>query len=351
MKKRVFLPMLCALACIGLSAQTSVAPVGAAAVPSESVVYLLPKTEVVVEVEMAHTVRKAGPFRKYAERYLGVRDVVADDGGEWRLAAVRLRGRIAPDTEKRFAVAVNKKTTAYNIQTAENGVILSVNQTVDSPKQTRKKRPVQSECDTLAAFDMACLGEEALVASSVPKMAEMAAKQIYQIRENRANLLSGENENLPDGAALKLMLKRLDEAEKELLALFVGRTAVCRQTVEMAVSPLAGQTDSVLFRVSRHAGLVAADDLSGEPVYFNLFADTQPVDSQQVYDGQKPCGLFYNVPLTATVAISDGVKTLAERSFVMPQLGAVRCLPAALFNGQATKVRFTRFGGIKSISK
>ncbi len=351
MKKRFFLPLLGALVCIGVAAQTSVVAVGSAGVAPENVCYLLPKTEVVVEVEMAQTLRKAGPFCKYAERYLGVRQVVTDDGCEWHLAAVRLHGRVVPDSEKRFAVAVNKKTTAYNIQVSEKGVILAVNHVVDTQKKLRKTPVKQSDCDTLAAFDMACLGEEALVASSVPKMAEMAAKQIYRIRENRANLLSGENEKLPDGAALAVMLQRLDEAEKELVALFVGRTMVCHQTTTMVLSPQTEQTDSVLCRISRYAGVVAADDLSGEPIYFSLSVDEQSSDFQQNNDLSKPCGLFYNVPTTATITISDGAKTLAEQSLMMPQFGAVRCLPAALFDGQTTKVKFTRFGGIESISK
>ncbi len=351
MKKRIFLPLFGALACVGLSAQTSVVAVGSAAVAPENVCYLLPKTEIVVEVEMAQTLRKTGPFCKYAERYLGVRHVVTDDGCEWRLAAVRLHGRVVPDDEKRFAVAVNKKTTAYNIQTSEKGVILAVNQVVDVQKMPRKTRAKQPDCDTLMPFDMACLGEEALVASSVPKMAEMAAKQIYRIRENRANLLSGENEKLPDGAALAMMLQRLDEAEKELVALFVGRTMVCHQTTTMVLSPRSEQTDSVLCRISRYAGVVAADDLSGEPIYFSLSVDGQSLDFQQNNEQPKSCGLFYNVPTTATVTISDGQKTLAEQSLTMPQFGTVRCLPAALFDGQATKVQFTRFGGIESISK
>ncbi len=351
MKKSVFLLPFCLLACVGVAAQTSVVPVERAAVSGENVFYLLPRTEVVVTIEMEHAVRKAGPFCKYAERYLGVRDVVAADGSEWRLTAVRLHGRTVPDAEKRFAVAVNKKTTAYNIQTDENGVILSVNQTIDLPKKAQKTQHRQLECDTMPTFDLACLGEEALVASSVPKMAEMAAKQIYRIRENRANLLSGENEQLPDGTALELMLKQLDETEKELLALFVGRTAVCRSTTTMVLSPQAAQTDSVLFRISRHAGLVAADDFAGEPIYFSLSIDEKSADFQQYNDASKPCGLFYNVPAMATITISDGQKTLASKSLMMPQLGSVRCLPAALFDGRATQVRFTRFGGIESISK
>lgn len=350
MKNRVFLLMFCILACVYLSAQTSVVPLSTGAASPESVVYLLPKLDVVVEIEMEHTVRKAGPFYKYAERYLGVCDMIVGDDSEWRLAAVRLHSRIVPDTTKAFAVAVNKKTTAYNIQTDDKGVIRSVNQLIESPVTPfcpAKKQPL---CDTLPPFSMACLGEEALVANSVPKMAEMAAKQIYRIRESRANLLSGENEILPDGTALQLMLNRLDKEENELLALFVGRTSVCHSVSQIEVSPVVEQTDSVLFRISRHEGLLPADDLSGEPVYFSLLPEPQGSLPAEL-DGRKPFGLFYNVPRMALVTISDGVDILAEKSFAMPQLGALRSLPAALFDGCATKVCFTRLGGIKSISK
>lgn len=350
MKRFIFSSIVLALAVVVASAQTSVVPVDQA-VANDVVTYFLPKTELVVVANVAQTVRKAGPFCKYAERYLGVDDVIVADDSAWQLESVALHSRMVADAGKCYAIAVNKKTTAYNIRTNNHGVIQSVNQTVEPQKTTSSKPKKSCQCDTLTDFDLSCLGEEALVATSIPKMAEMAAKQIYQIRENRANLLSGENEQLPDGAALRLMLQRLDETEAKLLALFVGRTAVCHKKVQFSFAPTAAVSDSVLFRMSRYEGIVEADDLAGEPIYLTIEMTSQQSDNQQNANKEKSHGLFYNVPATMRVRVSDGEHIFTEKSLVMPQFGTVRSLPASLFDGQNTCVEFNRLGGIKSISK
>ena len=59
------------------------------------------------------------------------------------------------------------------------------------------------------------LSEELLMAGSTAKQAEVAAKQIYRIRESRLNILTGEADNLPpDGDAMKLVIEQLEQQEK-----------------------------------------------------------------------------------------------------------------------------------------
>ena len=56
------------------------------------------------------------------------------------------------------------------------------------------------------------LTEEILMASSTAKMAELVAKEIYNIRESKNALVRGQADNMPkDGAQLKLMLDNLEE--------------------------------------------------------------------------------------------------------------------------------------------
>ena len=54
--------------------------------------------------------------------------------------------------------------------------------------------------------DASVFSEELLMAGSTAKQAEVAAKQIYRVRESRLNILTGEADNLPpDGEAMKLV--------------------------------------------------------------------------------------------------------------------------------------------------
>ena len=333
-------------------AQTAVVAADSSAAADNAVLYYLPKTELVVLAEAECTVQQNGPFYKYAERYLGVSDVVTAPTKTWRLKRVCVQAQPVRDEQKCYAVAVNKKTTAYYLQTTDDGVLVAVNAPTPTPDlQPQPTWPVAAEAaDTVVTFDMAQLGEEALVASSVPKMAELAAKQIYQIRESRAALLAGDNETLPDGAALGVMLQRLDEAERELVALFVGKSVTyCRSAVYSVVPDKPVERD-VLFRMSRFEGIVAADNLIGEPVYLSVTAPKQPTRRRAV-GAEAPCGIVYNVPTAAVVELSDCVSVLAHAVVPMPQLGGVDCLPAMLFDGNATRVTLTEYGALKSISR
>ncbi|KAI4367809.1 hypothetical protein C825_000006 [Parabacteroides sp. ASF519] len=71
--------------------------------------------------------------------------------------------------------------------------------------------------------DASVFSEELLMAGSTARQAEVAAKQIYRIRESRLNILTGDADNLPpDGEAMKLVIQQLEEQEKALTNLFTG---------------------------------------------------------------------------------------------------------------------------------
>lgn len=352
MTKKGFLGLIVGLL-VGANgaAQTAVVAADGSAAADNSVLYYLPKTELVVTIEAACTVRQNGPFYKYAERYLGITDVITAPAKEWRLQQVCVQAQPVRDEQKCYAVAVNKKTTAYYLHTTDDGVLLAVNRPTgasDRPQQ-QPEIPAPTDVDTLITFDMAQLDEEALVASSIPKMAELAAKQIYRIRESRAALLAGDNETLPDGAALAVMLNRLDEAERELLALFAGKSVTYCRKSSYVVIPDKPVEREVLCRISRHEGLVDADNLIGEPVYWSVAVPKQPL--RPLAADAEPCGIIYNVPATAVVEVSDGVAVLAHAVVTMPQFGGVACVPAMLFDGKATRMELTPYGALKSISQ
>src|SRR5574344_1290149 len=89
--KKYLLSVLCLLAALYAFSQTNVVPFSPSDAIGEGVVYCLPKTVIVVETETEQTVQKVGPFVKYAQLYLGVKDVVVEDKSVWQLTAVKLR--------------------------------------------------------------------------------------------------------------------------------------------------------------------------------------------------------------------------------------------------------------------
>lgn len=185
-------------------------------------------TRVVMRMQVRCTISKPGMFAEYAERYLGVKDAIT-----------------RPSTE--FAID--------DIMLYEQG----------KEPEIKKER-----IDTAIRFNMNCLGEEALQATSMPKMAERVAKQIYQLREARTALITGDMAALPDGEALKTMLKRIDREERELVALFIGKRKSYTYCKDIVITPDEDAVYKVIARFSKLNGIVDADDMIGEPIYMTL---------------------------------------------------------------------------------
>ena len=90
------------------------------------------------------------------------------------------------------------------------------------------------------------------MAGSTAKQAEVAAKQIYRIRESRLNILTGEADNLPpDGEAMKLVIQQLEEQEKALTNLFTGILTKETEHYEVSIIPH-DNLDTCLYELERN---------------------------------------------------------------------------------------------------
>jgi hypothetical protein len=203
------------------------------------------------------------------------------------------------------------------------------------------------------------LMEEQMVASSVAKMAEGAAKQIYHIREMRMNLLAGDVEHTPaDGQAMLLVLNELDKREAMLAALFIGSRKVEQHSHTINYVPSKDVTERIIGRVSQYAGIVPADDLSGEPIRLTLAGKRQDYASNnmQAAKGSKaalPSQLYYNLPGTAKVVVEFGKDIRVSANLPIAQFGIAVPIAKSLLTSKPTpKIYFnTQTGNILSIEQ
>ena len=182
-----------------------------------------------------------GELYQYSERYLGTKQALTESGTTFTL---RLVSVLEPDT------AAKKAGSRFG----------------RSAHETPRNEKNRTQTPHLPA-----LSEDALLASSTAKKAEIVAKQIYRIREARMAILSGESEHAPaDGKAMELALKGLNRQEEELTSLFLGTTNTTPhvRNIEYTLSDSIGEVvEDIMFRFSQFTGPVSADDLSGEPVH------------------------------------------------------------------------------------
>lgn len=345
----------CLLFSLPLMAQTKVVKKNAVKANNFGITYSLPKTQLVVDAEVTKVTCKAGPYYKYAEKYLGVKDAVTEDKVYYELGKVSLANKGIPDPDNTYIVEFKSGTVAPYAYLTEDGLLCSINAEYtpeDSALEITKKN-VQAPTKVT---DASVFSEELLMAGSTARQAEVAAKQIYRIRESRLNILTGDADNLPpDGEAMKLVIQQLEEQEKALSNLFTGILTKETSHYEVEITPYDNLDREVLFRFSKLMGIVDADDLGGVPVYMNLKATErapmlEPKEAEKKEKSMK--GIIYNVPGKASIEISMNKKTLYKGEAQITQFGSREGLAPVMFEDKKAPVKvyfYPETGAIKQI--
>ena len=292
-----------------LMAQTKVVKKNAVKANNFGITYSLPKTSLVVDAEVTKVTCKAGPYYQYAEKYLGVKDAVTEDKVYFDLGKISLINRGLPDADNTYIVEFKQGTVAPYAYLTEDGLLCSIN---------AEYTPVESELDAVKknkgpqqkVTDTSVFSEELLMAGSTAKQAEVAAKQIYRIRESRLNILTGEADNLPpDGEAMKLVIQQLEEQEKALTNLFTGILTKETEHYEVSIIP-----------------------------HDNLDKSLK--------------GIVYNVPGKASIEILMNKKTLYKGEAQITQFGTREGLAPVMFEDKKAPVKvlfYPETGAIKQI--
>ena len=285
------------------------------------VVYSLPKTVLSIDLETEKITRKPGIYYQYSERYLATNQVITEEKTTYRLKSVLVKANAVPDIKRTFVVPLAKNSIFNRIALTPEGLLCGINVPAIPYKPTvsgEEYTPIANKTDEATLLP---LGEEYMLAGSTAKLAEGVAKQIYRLRESRVGLLTGDMEHTPDDVSG--MLAGIDKQEKELTSLFVGKTSVDVQKFTLTVSPDSVAANKVLFRLSAFKGLVAPNDLSGNPYYINVTPDfvSSVVPNPKA---SKPDGALYTImPASATITIGDGANILYTGKVMLPQYGAM----------------------------
>ena len=315
------------------------------------VVYALPKTQIEIEIKANKVNYKPGEFSKYADRYLRLTNISAEPEEYWELSSVKVKPVGVPNSEATYFVKLKDKTVAPLMELTEDGLIKSINVPYSGNNTT--KAATNTPASQRKANPRDFLTEEILMASSTAKMAELVAKEIYNIRESKNALLRGEADNMPkDGAQLKLMLDNLNQQETAMTEMFSGKIKKEPKTFTIRLTPKE-MKDEVAFRFSRKLGVVANNDLAGEPYYISV-TDLKSPDVSATEEGKKKVdGVAYNLPGKAQVTLMYNNKKLFDDQLPITQFGTVEYLAPVLFNKNSTiKVLFdTATGGLIKVDR
>lgn len=329
--KKIALPILLALTAMGY-AQTDVS-VYMPGKSMDAVTYFLPKTVIEIEVEAVKVTYTPGEFCKYANRYMRLTGLSDKPSSHWEIGSIKTQSIGIPDPDNVYSIKLKDKSIAPLVDLTQDGIIKSINRPIEkSQVPAQKIAPAKRKINPRDYMT-----EEILMASSTAKMAELVAKEIYNIRESKNAIVRGQADNMPkDGEAMKLMLSNLDEQENAMLEMFSGTTTRETKQFTIRLVPNNDLNKEILFRFSSRLGVLPKDDLGGKPVYVNLTnLNTVP----QTLDGKekkKLGGVVYNVPGKAQITVFTSGKKYVEQALPVTQFGNQEILADDLFNKRTT---------------
>lgn len=322
------------------------------------VAYSLPKTSLAVKADYTKTIRKAGEFYQYAERYLSIPNPIVENSVSYTLDNIDAISKGIPDKDKSYLVEFRANTTAPFVALTKDGLICAINDDYTFPKEEVVKVDILS---TSSLPDpRSFLSEEILRAGSTAKQAELIAKQIYRLRESRNNILTGDADNMPpDGDAYKLVMSQLEEQEKALTAMFTGTEVIEKGSEEFTIIPDERDIDNkIIFRFSSKLGVVDANDLSGQPVTLSLknkepriVHELTPKEEKEI-EKKFASGIIYNIPSKAALQISYNGRNYVQRDYDVVQYGIQDVLAPKMFDNNKLPIKvvfYPEIGAIKQI--
>lgn len=313
--------------------------------PQGAVVYSLPMTSVKLEIEASRESFYAGPYAKYAQKYLGI-EARQKDAVTFTVTSARMTASVEADMSARYTLNPGIGMPAFLSLTSQGLVSVSASAAEETSwrfpaagKADFSGRGVTSNLTSEAAtlyrnvknessYNKVAVQQEMVVQKSPEARAKEAAEMIFNLRKKRVQIITGDTDATFSGEALSAAIEEISRLEKEYMSLFIGYSEFSEQRMNYEVVPSKDNENQiyVAFRLSDSKGLVPADDLSGKPYLLEFVYEPVAVPS-----GKQPSAkgilAHYRVPASCNVRLSDGVNALLQSRMPVYQLGIESTFP------------------------
>ena len=294
----------------------------------------------------------AGPYAKYAEKYLGIKPRQNDEVA-FQLTQIKMTPYVEADQSRRYSFNVKKGSVdASFLKLSSQGLISFSDANFGDESIWRFPTRTQgdfaskgvnsnltSESTTLyrnekkeSAYNKVSVQQDMIVEKSPEKRAAETADMILKIRQQRFQIVTGDTDATYSGEAMGAAIAELTRLEQEYMTLFVGYSEYQTQVMRFEVMPDAERESQmyIAFRLSDSAGLVPADNLNGRPVVMEIvpqvFAEpevTEVLDEKSV----KPVEAYYRIPAMCTVKLINSGDVIMQTRLPIYQLGRESSLP------------------------
>lgn len=317
--------------------------------PQGYLTYSLPSTTIMLEVEAVQETFYAGPYAKYAEKYLGIKARQKDETSV-QLTRVAMTPFVEADQSRRYSLDVTEgQIEGTFFKLASGGLISFADAMYGNPSQWRfptdmkgdfSEMGVSSNLTSQSATLYSNAGKSAvkqnmLVGKTPEQRAAEAADMILKLRAQRLQIVTGDTDATYSGEAMGAAIAEITRLEEEYMMLFTGYEESQTQTMCFEVVPSADQEDQIYiaFRLSDTDGLVPADNLGGKPVIMQIIAqefvtpEVPAVDAKGKKKAVPQVLAHYRIPAVCTVKLMEGAKLLLQSRMPVYQLGQESSLP------------------------
>lgn len=325
-------------------------------------VYSLPNTSLHLEVEALKEVYTPGPYAKFAKKYLGI-TVEGEASEKYHLKTIKVTPYLEADMSKRYVINLNgvpNITETFFKMTSQGIVVLSDNH-IGGGESWRFPTLVENDSNagveatnnftsvetTLyknvrnsdGGFDKVAIQQSQVVEKSLEKKAQEIANQIFSLRQQRVQIITGDTDATFSGEALGAAIAEITRLEQSYLSLFMGKVEYASQKMSFDLVPESSQERqlSVAFRMSETSGIMMSDNVSGRPIVMEIIPEVAipaQVDLIETSDKKvkKPNlgEIQYRVPAICVIKITDGQELLLQARMPIYQMGQTISLPASI---------------------
>lgn len=312
--------------------------------------YHLPTTAIKVDVTVTKVREIKGYYADYAEKLLGLTNIISDNRTFYKLKDVNIETTVVPDLDMAFAVEPSKNQLQNNCyakallksQQAENTVFnntyevqvtpmpdffknyanVSYTETEDSFVETKIINGVVTQVPA---------NRTRLVNKTADQKVQEATDRISQIRKDRNSLIAGEQEVAYSAEALQLMIDQLNQSENDYLDLFRGIALEDEIHYIFYVIPSKDQHNLPLFTINQNLGL-SFDTDNAESVYsLRLTGFNMVSRANNQAEKKAPQGFRVRKPQAVQIDLMNHGETIHHFGiYQMLQWGDVQILPTNL---------------------
>ena len=318
--------------------------------PIGTVAYSLPSTTISVKVEAARENFYAGPYAKYASKYLGI-DVRTADEVNYTLSGIEITPYAEADLSRRFLLSLRGiRTNTTFLRLTASGLVSSAEAVLGHTQAWRfpviapgdysgkaMTAKLTTEATTLyksvkdeSNYSKVAMQQDMVVEKTEEERAAEVAQIIFSLREQRMSIITGDTDAIYSGSAMGAALDEITRLEQEYLSLFTGYSEYGTQTYTFDLVPTRNRESQmyIAFRFSETAGILPADNLSGKPIALEITPEPMaaPQSEKKVKKSKVPV-VAYRIPATCGIRVIDGKNVLMETRFPVYQFGEETTLP------------------------